>query len=702
MFEKAKWIECCGCPSDWAPVFRKKFQLQNAKQVEIAICGLGFYMLKVNGERVSEDLLTPPFTTYDKRVLYQVYDITEHVISGENVIEVTCGNGWYNQQEPDAWEFQHAVWKSAPQMICQVNVDGACYLVSDSSWEAAKSKTVFNSLRAGENYNAAIEVQEFYRVGIAKGPGGILEKQTMPSVKLQGTYEGKEIYPYVYDFGQSITGNVEIQVQGNCGDWVTIVYTERIREDGTVDRENIKEHVYSERFAQDNYFLKGEKEETWHGEFGFHGFRYVRLDHPATVKIVSVKARDMHTDLPTIGDYACDNDNVNRLHKACVRAMLTNYVHVPMDCPHREKNGWTADAMLSSFQALYNLDMKDSYRKWLDDIVDCQKASGAIPCIAPTSLWGYAWGSGVTWDATLFVLTWNIYRFTGDLSIIERFYPAMERYLGYLETQSDNDIFTIGLGDWCPPKKSIVCDERVLLTCYAKHVFDLFAQMSALLGFKEKEDYAKKRAAEIKAAFYKEFVGKHEPCQTYYVALVYFDMVEDKEQVAKQLAQTVERVGGHISAGIFGAYMVPIVLRDYGYFELAWEMVCKEEYPGWMYLMSKCHGAMGENWLGSASLDHHMFTAVDGFIQGSLSGLCAENAEAGFKNIHLKPYFPKGLNEFSFWHKLEEGIVEIKWNRESYCVMIPNGINGTVELGEQTYCLQTGENIFSIENVRED
>lgn len=696
MLERAKWIENSSCPSECAPIFRKNFILQEAKKVEIAICGLGLYFFEINGKRVSEDLLTPPFTSYDKRIQYQVYDITDYVKQGANQIEVTCGNGWYNQQEADAWDFQYAAWKSAPKMICQINVDGECYLVSDSSWETAKSKYIFNSHRLGESYNSTIEVQGFHPANISRGPGGVLEQQTMPPVKLQGTYEGKEIYPDIYDFGQSITGNVEIRVQGNRGDWVTVLYSERIRSDGTIERENVKQHVFSKRFAQDDYFLTGEEVETWHGEFAFHGFRYVYIQHSPTAKIISVTARDMHTDLPVIGDYGCDNENINQLHQACVRALLTNYIHIPMDCPHREKNGWTADAMMSSFQALYHFDLKESYTKWLDDIIDCQRANGAIPCIAPTSLWGYAWGSGVTWDATLFVLVWNLYQFTGDLSIVQKYYPAMKAYLGYLETQSDNDIFTIGLGDWCPPKEIVPCDDRVLLTCYAKHVFDIFSQMSGLLGYVDNEAYAKQRASEIKEAFQKQFIGKHAPGQTYYAALVYFDMVNDKEQIVNQLVQEVQKADGHIQAGIFGAHMIPIVLREYGYFDLAWDMVCKEEYPGWIYMMNQCHGAMGEEWRGSASLDHHMFTAVDGFIQGSLSGLCIEHADAGFANIHLKPYFPKNLGTFSFRHKTAKGNISIRWDRQCYYVDIPEGISGTVELGNQTYQLQVGENTFTI------
>lgn len=694
MFERAKWIENCGCPSEWAPVFRREFQLQTLGKAEMAICGLGFYVLKINGRNVSDELLVPPFTSYDKRVLYQVYDVTDYLALGGNVIEVTCGNGWYNQKEPDGWDFQNAVWKSAPQMICQLNVDGECYLVSDTLWTTANSKTVFNSHRLGETYNAMVETKDFHPVGIAKGPGGMLERQMMPPVKLHETYEGKEIFPYIYDFGTSITGNVEIKVQGRPGDYVVITYSERIRSDETIDRENIKQFVFTERFAKDEYFLSGEGEEVWHGDFSFHGFRYVQLQHSDTTKILSVTARDIHTDLATMGDFTCDSENINRLHQASLRALLTNYVHIPMDCPHREKNGWTADAMLSSFQALYNFDMKESYKKWLHDIVDCQRPNGQIPCIAPTSLWGYQWGSGVTWDATLFVLPWNMYRFTGDVSIIKEFYPAMERYLSYLNTQADNDIYTIGLGDWNPPKKIVACDTRALLTCYAKHVFDLFAQMSELLGMTEKAEYAKQRAIEIRMAFQKEFVGKHAPCQTYYAALVYYDMVDDKEQVARQLAETVRTARGHIEAGIFGAYIVPLVLRDYGYFELAWDMVCKEDYPGWIDMMNRSDGAMAEEWNSSSSRDHHMFTAVDGFIQESLSGLNMYLGEAGFKKVHLKPYFPGQIKEFSFWHQLDDGKIEISWNKEFYHVVLPQGVSGTIEFMGQQYDLQSGENTF--------
>lgn len=692
MLESAKWIENPGCPAECTPVFRKKFQLADCKKVEIAICGLGFYVLTVNGKRVSDELLTPPFTAYDRTVLYQIYDISSHVTAGENVIEVTCGNGWFNQQESDGWDFNHTTWKAAPKMICQVDVDGECYLVSDRSWESAEGKTIFNSHRGGETYDSRKTVENFTPVRIARGPGGILKEQKMPAVKLQGVYEGKEIYPYVYDFGQTITGNVEVTAIGNPGDPVDIFYSERLRDDFTVDRENITAHVYSDRFARDLYLQTGDGEETWHGEFSFHGFRYVRLYYPKSTKIISIKARDMHTDLKEIGGYTCDVPVYNQLHDACVRSLLTNYMHIPMDCPHREKNGWTADAMLSSFQALYNLDMKDAYVKWLDDIVDCQRPNGAIPCIAPTSTWGYQWGSGTTWDAVLFVLPWNIYRFTGDVSVLERFYPAMEKYIGFLKTQSDDNIYTNGLGDWCTQDGVPECEEAVLVTCYAKHIFDVFAQISEILGASAQKEDAVSNSLAIRKAFQVRFEGKTTVCQTYYAAIVSFDMTDDKQKAADELANLVTAAGGHIEGGIFGALLIPDVLRDYGYFELAWKMISTEEYPGWIYMMRKCHGAMGESWIGNSSLDHHMFSTVEGFMHASLSGLRMDLSNPGMTKLHLRPYFPDDIGQFAAWYELYGGRLEIAWDKESYSVTLPEGIEATVELDGKEISLKTGEN----------
>lgn len=97
MLDKAKWIENPRCEAEVAPVFKKTFVVSDYEKAKIVVCGLGFYTLHVNKKRVSDELLTPPFTAYDKTVYYQTYDLTTYLKKGENTIEITCGNGWLNE-----------------------------------------------------------------------------------------------------------------------------------------------------------------------------------------------------------------------------------------------------------------------------------------------------------------------------------------------------------------------------------------------------------------------------------------------------------------------------------------------------------------------------------------------------------------------------------------------------------------------------
>ena len=71
MIQNAKWILC---PHRYGPMgkaeaspeFRKEFELARApKSATLQICGLGFFDAKINGQSVTERLLTPPFTAYD-------------------------------------------------------------------------------------------------------------------------------------------------------------------------------------------------------------------------------------------------------------------------------------------------------------------------------------------------------------------------------------------------------------------------------------------------------------------------------------------------------------------------------------------------------------------------------------------------------------------------------------------------------------
>lgn len=393
MNPKAKWIEVnMDVPGIYdlaiCPEFKREFELAAVPASAcLSISGVGFFDAKINGKAVTENLLTPPFTAYDKRVYFEEYDVASLLQPGKNEITVRLGSGWYAEKSANAWEFEHATWHGCLKMIAALEADGECILASDRSWMGRVSNTTFAQLREGETYDASAEEQPWTPVRISRGTGGILEKYEGPAVRVEEILGPAKVVAVgektLYDFGVNLSGNCEITVSGPRGSRVKMVYSECIGENNELYTGNIDTLTYSDRFQTDEYILAGEGEETWHGLFNYNGFRYVMVSGDA--QVISIRARNYHTELPEAGGFECDNEMLNEIQRAVLRSTKTNFHHMPTDCPHREKNGWTGDAHLSAEQALFNLDIAPAYRKWIRDFSDVQRPDGMLPGIIPTS-----------------------------------------------------------------------------------------------------------------------------------------------------------------------------------------------------------------------------------------------------------------------------------------------------------------------------
>lgn len=682
-----KWISAFGCPLEAAPIFRKEFSLDNlSADTHVHISGMGFYVLYLNGKRVSDQLLSPAFTAYDKTVLYDTYDVGEYLHSGLNTVEILLGNGWYREPFSNAWKFDQAAWRADLQLIFELESEGKILLASDPGWQWAPSQITFNSLRSGETYDATKEPEAWQNAHIAHGPGGQLIHRPIPPIRVC-----EEISPVriiradparpIYDFGVNLSGNVEIVVSGEWGQKVTIQYSEHAWESGQMDFSRIAEHVYGPRFQMDEYILSGQEEERWHSELGYNGFRYAQIS--GSVKIISVKARCFHTDLADAGQIACDFEPLMQIHRAVRQSTLTNFHHMPTDCPHREKNGWTGDAHLSSEQALFNFDMKQAYQKWLDDIVDSQRPNGAIACIVPTNIWGYNWGTGATWDAALFEIPWQVYRYTGDAEFLRRYEAPMEKYIAFLEDMGDDDIFRDGLGDWCPPEEMKKIPDEVLVTAYAYAIFNLYGKTSRVLGHGEKAAYAQRRAEEIKQKFLKTYVGVIENTQTFLALLLYFDFAFDREATAQALIAEIARADYHMQCGIFGAKFLFNVLTETGHFDVAWKVAMIEGYPGYRDMIDRGSGTLWEHWRGISSQNHHMFSEIGAWFYKALAGIQIDEEKPGFAHVIFHPHMPAEIHHFSAWHETPYGKMEITWDDERVSLFLPDGCSATVCLKDK-------------------
>jgi len=721
--KKAKWIGLgesffhTGIVSP-AMQLRKTFEYNGNGDVECLICGLGCYVLYINGVRVGEDLFAPAFTAYDKRSLYLRYDVSSYLTKGQNVIAVKLGDGHFNQTTRDTWNLYNASWRNYPRLLLELFENGETVLSSNETWKATyDGPTVHNAIRTGEFYDARKEDgwravgyddSSWENVKIVRSPGGIIEEQTMPSIKEMDALKPVSITKcekgWLCDFGKNIAGYVGIKMSGKAGDTVTIRYSENLN-GNEIDQKNISCYVLSGEFSCDKYTFSGNGVEEWKPDFAYHGFRYVEISGVDEMPdIDSITAYHVYTEIEKTGSFSCSNELVQWIYDATILSFLNNYHGYPEDCPHREKNGWTGDAWLSSHYAVTSFDIKESYKKWLVDICDTQRITGQICSIAPTSGWGYNWGSGPSFDFVLFFLPYITYIENGDVSLLEYAYPFMKKYLGFAETfEIQNGTVQYGLGDWQAPKGEEVSN-RFSDSCFYYAMFDVAAKVAALLGDGECKDSYANKAESIKSTLKKLYISDDGVDTNGEGALSYalfFGLVEGElaEKLAKMLAEKVKANEYKFTTGIFGTKAVLAALSKYGYTDVAFKMVNRTDFPSFGYWKELGATTLWETWKGDMSKNHHMFGTVICWMKNDIAGL--QNVGVAYDKCNIKPYFFDEKCDASASLITPRGKLSVAWTKDGdkfrLRAEIPSGTEATLILGEDKRVIECGTVDIEIE-----
>ena len=719
---KAKWIQrrLPNLPPQnsrppAAPLLRKSIRLNAVPTSARAyVCGLGYYEFTVNGEKCGDAVLAPAVSRYDATVYYDTHDLTRHLREGENVLALSLGNGWYDPGAADAWDYQFAPWRHSSKMIFQMELtfaDGRVEtVVSDTSWKVSASPVVFNRLRNGEHYDARKEADGWESPGfddsgwdsaqIARSPGGVLRSSQMPPIRSIGEIQAVsvlEVAPgvHVYDFGRNISGWGVLNIQASSGTEIVLKYGEQLDDDGLLDTKDIDLFVFTGEFQTDKYIAKGSGRETWHPRFTYHGFRYIQatgLGPKADYE--TLRAAVVHTDLPSAGSFECSSPLLNTIQEMAERSTLTNYHSIPTDCPHREKNGWTGDSVLSAEQVLLNFDSVTAHRKWLRDIIDAQRPSGQIPGIVPTGGWGYNWGSGPAWDSALILIPWYVYVYYGDRQILEDTYDAMVKYLGFLDSMSDGGLVDFGLGDWCPPGENPwdhKCPTVVTDTAYAYVEYDTVARIAAVLGRDEEAREFKERAGYVREAFRSAFVDSSSGSvagnsQTSLACALYQGLLEKGEEpkALENLVAEVEKYGRHLDTGILGAKYLLHTLSSHGRTDIAYAVATQTDYPGWGYWVEQGATSLWERWDGRDSQNHHMYSDISAWFYRELAGIRPDPEEPGFKHTLFRPNPVADLTWAKAHHQSPHGLIECSWEvkADSFVlqVTVPANCRGTISL----------------------
>ncbi|MEK7720467.1 MAG: family 78 glycoside hydrolase catalytic domain, partial [Bacteroidota bacterium] len=493
-----------------APYFRKAFEIgDKIVSARIRVCGLGFYELMLNGQKIGDQVLAPAQTNYDRRklqkliyyhedqsrqrVLYNTFDVTKQLKQGGNVIGIVLGNGWYNQRDRSV---EGCMWYNTPRLLFQMELiysDGHKQLVcSDKTWKMTTGPIRHDGIFTGELYDARLELGEWCRAAyddqnwqMAKevnAPTGKLQAQLAPPDRITRTIHPTYLNTNasgacLFDAGEMISGWVQIKMHGQSGDTVRIRHIEELGGD---------------YHQMDNYILKGSGEEIYEPRFTWHAFRQVEISGlKYRPKEEELLVKVVHTDVVPVGNFECSNPLFNQIYQNYLRTQLGNlHGSISSDCPHRERLGYTGDGQVAVEAAICNFDLTRFYQKWFLDMDDARNHRiGYVPHTVPFG----GGGGGPAWGSAYVIMPWEYYRYYGDKNVLKTHYDGMKQWVEYLGTRCDSAGIVVReeprgwcLGDWATPEK-IKLSPELVNTCYYFHVTDLMARIAAVLGNQKDE-----------------------------------------------------------------------------------------------------------------------------------------------------------------------------------------------------------------------
>jgi alpha-L-rhamnosidase len=713
--------------SYYAPYFRKVVEAHGKLVRATAyVAGVGYHELYVNNKKVSDTYLEPGYTRFDRRVLYLTYDVTSLFTKGKNCLGVILGNGWYNVQTKAVWYFEKAPWRKSSRLLLNLRMqyaDGTVEFVStDESWKFSDGAIRFNSIYAGEEYDARKEQVNWCAVNFddskwvnaikTSSPGGILSAQESPSIKVIRTIKPVNVIKlgngkYLFDMGENFAGSAHLQMKGNEGTKITMRFGERINKDNTLDMEKISEHMRIPKgghpFQTDYYYCKGSGQESFIPRFTYHGYQYVEVTTEPAIEInkISLEGLFFSTGSQETGSFNCSNSLLNKLYKAALQSYRSNFQSIPTDCPQREKNGWTGDAQISCETGLWSFDGIQAYRKWLQDLRDEQRPTGELPGIVPTSGWGYSWGNGPAWDAALPVITWELYRYYGDTSVLNENYETIKRYVDYLGTKTKTGIQTIGLGDWVSIANTPV---EITSTGYYYNDALTLSKMAGILGKADDQKTYSALTEKIKTAFNATFLNEKDnkyntQTQTALSCALYWGLVPQnaENQTVADLIKQIELKNFHPDFGLLGSKYVFNALHRYGHDETAFGMLNSTGYPGWGNWIAKGATTLYEDWDGANSLNHVFLCDFTSWYYKALAGFNIDETAPGFDSFNLTPAFIQELSFVNCSYNSVNGKITSNWKREkgliNWFVVIPANSKAAIAV-PQPYHIEkiTGSN----------
>ena len=701
---------------------------------------LGVYEASIDGVPVSDDLLTPGWTDYSKRVMVQAYDITKLIRPGQHAIGAVLSDGWYAGRL--GW-MGLAQYSTTPAFSAQLEIiytDGSKNVIAtDDSWKAGPGEIIGSDEQWGEVNDATKAVKNWNQPNFAASAwtNAVIAENSVALVPQLGPPVRKliDLAPqkitrrgdvWIVDFGQNLVGHVRLTARGAAGDTITVRHAETIDSDGSLYTENLRTAL-----ATDKFTLAGKGRETLEPHFTFHGFRYAEIaGYPGTLKAGDLHAVVVGSDNPPTGTFESSNPDLNRLYENIVWSQRGNFLSVPTDCPQRdERLGWMGDAQVFAPTAARNADVAAFFTKWMVDVNDGQSSTGDFADVSPRvsrpqpamPVWGDA---GV-------IIPWVMYETYGDKAFLADNYSHMTRWVDYSEQRALHPpanplggsrtnsftgklILSGGVGDHLAPVRT---PTEVVDTAYFAHSAQLVAKAAAILG--KTDDAAKydKLFHNITDTFNEAFVSTNGmiqgDTQTGYILALQFGLLPEnlRAAAAQRLADDVAR-HGHVTGGFVGNGWICPTLTQIGRADLAWNLVLTNTYPSWLFSVKNGATTIWERWDGWTpqrgfqdssmnSFNHYSLGSIGVWLYSGAAGIRPDDASPGYKHFFLTPQFTTRLAHVQATFDSPYGVIASGWRVERdkivYDVTVPPNSSATLELpGKSLTILAAGTHHFSI------
>ena len=713
-----------------ARYFRKEFDAsQKPVKAVMYISGLGFYKLYINGKTIGEQEFAPTPTDYSKVVKYNIFDVTDELIQGTNVIGVTLGNGRFfsmtYDKSQDGFEDRNDIRHFGfPKMIMQLELtcaDGSKQIViSDDSWKVTADGPIrANHEFDGEEYDATMEMPGWNVTGyddsswmqaeLVEEPGGKLEAQRNLNMKIMETIHPVGITQpkpgmYILDMGQNMVGWVSMKVKGKAGDKVKLRFAEVLQDDGTMYLANIRGAKVT-----DLYTLKGGDTEVFEPVFTYHGFRFVEITgYPGTPTVNDFEGKVLYDEMALTGQFETSNETLNQIYKNAYWGIRGNYRGMPTDCPQRdERMAWLGDRAVGSHGESFIFGINNLYAKWLDDIAQAQRENGSIPDVAPNYWRIYT--DNMTWPGAFIIIANMLYEQYGNMEPIVKHYDSMKKWISYMREKymADNIMTKDTYGDWCMPPESPELihsqdparktDAAVLGTTFYYRMLFLLERFAKLLNKPDEAKAFAEEAVAVKNAYNEKFFNR-ETAQysnntvTANLLSLCFGMVPDGygEMVFQNIVDKTEKeFDSHVSAGLVGIQWLMRGLSDHGRADLAFRIATNRTYPSWGYMIENGATTIWELWNGNTAdpaMNSHNHVMLLGdlivWYYEYLAGIQNAPGSVAFEKIVMRPYPVDGIDYVKASYHSIRGMIKSHWQKKNntfqWEITVPANTTATV------------------------